>query len=535
MPGTPGTPDIVQVATPPIPNDTAAPLQRSGGLASPAPHQFAMDKFAPLVQILNEKRLLGRPRLLRSDVANILNRLVYEEAGVTKFKRYAEIAEQAGIVQLGGDQGDAWIELHPNVLPLLANQGGAAPIDPPVTQASRPPAPVPREVESQMAPSMQAETIVSPSMASPSTTAPDDVPASFSTLPTNPSQLYEHAAAIVQNAVSPSPTNSLGTSRGSIECQTIGPSPPAHIDALETQMEMVTLDSVSPTSTSPSLTPSHATSLLPPISNSSLPSEEHSPRLVSSEQPMEEPIPEHLSPLIKLLEEERSKGRAEVLRSRIGSALVETNPQLYTQAGVKGFTGYMDLAKRAGVIQLGGEGGKAWASLVQHAQPGSLLIHEGSISSISSLRTEEGTCLSSSNIDVLETSYKSELVTTSSSSNAAQQSCISLGSASLVPSSCATSPNQSFTANQTTHSMDNVFEDFSALITVLRREQSKGNSSPLRSKIATDLLKEDESAFRKVNLTKFGRYAELARERGVVHLGRECGRETISLHPDWQV
>ncbi|KAI0683641.1 hypothetical protein BC835DRAFT_731267 [Cytidiella melzeri] len=77
----------------------------------------AVRQFLQLIRILDDARLAGTPRMLRTNVAVQLktyNQNVYTEAGVTRFKDYAALAEERGIVILGGVMGSAWIALHSN-------------------------------------------------------------------------------------------------------------------------------------------------------------------------------------------------------------------------------------------------------------------------------------------------------------------------------------------------------------------------------------------------------------------------------------
>ena len=67
-----------------------------------------------MLEVLEDARREGQPSLLRSHVALQLTRrnpAVYQEAGVTKFKDYAALAESMGLIELGGFQGTAWISL----------------------------------------------------------------------------------------------------------------------------------------------------------------------------------------------------------------------------------------------------------------------------------------------------------------------------------------------------------------------------------------------------------------------------------------
>lgn len=76
-----------------------------------------VDPFQSLVDVLDSARRMGQVRMLRSHLAIQLtkqNERVYRDAGVTKFKEFAALAKQQGIVELGGSEGSAWISLLPS-------------------------------------------------------------------------------------------------------------------------------------------------------------------------------------------------------------------------------------------------------------------------------------------------------------------------------------------------------------------------------------------------------------------------------------
>jgi hypothetical protein len=71
--------------------------------------------FLPLVEQLARLRLAGNQRPLRSVVGQALvtrNPSIYKDVGVTAFSQYAALAQQSGIVELGGIGGKAWIVLR---------------------------------------------------------------------------------------------------------------------------------------------------------------------------------------------------------------------------------------------------------------------------------------------------------------------------------------------------------------------------------------------------------------------------------------
>ena len=72
--------------------------------------------FKPLIHLLLAARESGITHPSRSIIASDLlqsDSQVYQRAGVSKFRQYTALAEKAGIIELGGKDGD-WITLHPN-------------------------------------------------------------------------------------------------------------------------------------------------------------------------------------------------------------------------------------------------------------------------------------------------------------------------------------------------------------------------------------------------------------------------------------
>ncbi|KAG5645015.1 hypothetical protein DXG03_007292 [Asterophora parasitica] len=72
--------------------------------------------FKFLVQRLEFHRSKGFPRPFRSGIAVELStqdNTLYRRAGVERFGQYVALAEKAGIVELGGKEGGAWIALCP--------------------------------------------------------------------------------------------------------------------------------------------------------------------------------------------------------------------------------------------------------------------------------------------------------------------------------------------------------------------------------------------------------------------------------------
>ncbi|KAF9050673.1 DUF537-domain-containing protein [Hymenopellis radicata] len=112
-------PSAFPIATPPVfATSPLPPMSPSPGPAhASASYQVShQEPFHTLIRILNTHRLKGRPQPLRSVIGLELSAWdneVYKNAGVSKFKEYAELAVKAGVVELGGKDGSAWISLRP--------------------------------------------------------------------------------------------------------------------------------------------------------------------------------------------------------------------------------------------------------------------------------------------------------------------------------------------------------------------------------------------------------------------------------------
>ncbi|KAJ6541815.1 NYN domain-containing protein [Mycena capillaripes] len=73
--------------------------------------------FKTLVECLEQHRAKGISRPLRGTIAlDIIKKekQLYQRAGVERFSQYSALAEKEKIVTLGGNQGSAWISLHPD-------------------------------------------------------------------------------------------------------------------------------------------------------------------------------------------------------------------------------------------------------------------------------------------------------------------------------------------------------------------------------------------------------------------------------------
>ncbi|RDB24035.1 hypothetical protein Hypma_008810 [Hypsizygus marmoreus] len=99
------------------PSLTSSTLPTPGSSAVPAPlvPKVVPPIFRLLVQRLEYHRSKGYPRPFRSGVAVELatqDNNLYRSAGAERFGQYVAMAEKAGIVELGGREGGAWISLR---------------------------------------------------------------------------------------------------------------------------------------------------------------------------------------------------------------------------------------------------------------------------------------------------------------------------------------------------------------------------------------------------------------------------------------
>jgi hypothetical protein len=67
--------------------------------------------------------------------------------------------------------------------------------------------------------------------------------------------------------------------------------------------------------------------------------------------------------LVQRLQRLQSKDVAQPFRSLVAIDLVLQDKAVYQKAGVKDFDAYSTLAMKAGIVELGGEGPRAWISL----------------------------------------------------------------------------------------------------------------------------------------------------------------------------
>jgi hypothetical protein len=74
-------------------------------------------------------------------------------------------------------------------------------------------------------------------------------------------------------------------------------------------------------------------------------------------------IPLGFEPLVRTLDMYRTQGVLRPFRSRIGAELATQAIGIYRRVGVERFGQYVDLAVKAGIVELGGKDGGAWIAL----------------------------------------------------------------------------------------------------------------------------------------------------------------------------
>lgn len=144
--------------------------------------------FGPLIHLLLAAQESGVTRPSRSIIASILvqsDEQVYRRAGVQKFRDYTALAEEAGIIRLGGKEGDAWIALHPNWFDV----DGITTTRSPSNRVSSPTSDPPNVTQSPLltgckTPPIEAAIVQTPTSASPKSKSLESS-GPLPTLPTN--------------------------------------------------------------------------------------------------------------------------------------------------------------------------------------------------------------------------------------------------------------------------------------------------------------------------------------------------------------
>ncbi|EIW85256.1 hypothetical protein CONPUDRAFT_135063 [Coniophora puteana RWD-64-598 SS2] len=335
--------------------------------------------FDILLKHLRLKLREGQVRVLRSYLAACMavHRPVLEAAGVPdlKFSKYVKLAAQLSLVNIGGENMESWVSLHPSQmtdedLELAAAENIAAKYQARLAATHSPfaalhSAPMRKsrmQVPKQLLPLYDILSRAHESgMEQPSRT---DVAVQLMKLkPTAYTDAgvtsFKDYAALAEKAnlvvlglqkthawmcLQPQ-WRGLGTDHGGSPAPAVTwPINQAGMSSFSNRAYSTgPLSTNSPMSTHSSLSTSQACSSSDGVS-----------------PPFAPRIPAAFEPLVVCLRQLRANGELQPLRSRIGALLT---PNVYTNAGTAGFKEYISSAEAASMVQLGGYGGTAWVAL----------------------------------------------------------------------------------------------------------------------------------------------------------------------------
>lgn len=106
-----------------------------------------------------------------------------------------------------------------------------------------------------------------------------------------------------------------------------------------------------------------------PYTSPHLPSSsKHDPPVDIAQGPLSQ-VSDTLTPLVTILRNLYLGGHKTPLRSMVGEKLSTHYQDVYKNAGVAGFSGYISMAEKERLVQLGGTGGKAWIILHPDLRP----------------------------------------------------------------------------------------------------------------------------------------------------------------------
>ncbi|KAL1675071.1 NYN domain-containing protein [Schizophyllum commune] len=443
--------------------------------------------FKPLVRVLTALREVGETRPRRSLVGNALLATcpdAYAKAGVSRFKQYVDAAEQAGVVVLGGEDGDAWL--------ALPAEGAKR-----VTIAETPVAPTPTSAAStiqsasKLSYSKMAMTNVpawvtgtemsTPAPASPSPT-PKVTPSTPVSSPTNASQgsasfkplmrvlrqlkaegqdrplysvvgsslkakdpeVYKKAAvsglAAYVSAANAAGLVTMGGTKGGAEWVSI-----ASVKAAPPATTQWAFGTVTP---APAPTPSFASVS---TSAASIPST----------------VPAEYRLLVQILQEQKQAGKLRPLRSYVGEQLIKRDPNICKRVQTSSSAEYMARAASVGLVTLSGpNNGAEWISL-------------GSTPSVK------------------------------------------------APPPAVKPPPPTISA---------VPSQFRLLVRILHEYRETGQASPNRGLIGSALVQRDKGVYKKAGVENFREYVASAEKAGIVVLGGdpEGGHTWIALEKKWK-
>jgi hypothetical protein len=279
-------------------------------------------QFLPLINQL----LLGRSKGILQPTRSIIRFAlvkygndVYTRAGVDTFQDYTLLAEQASLIELGGQEPQAWISLHPSLFKEETNADAWKSRTTSSANSNRSTAPQ-HDTKASILPTA---TIPSPSIASQSTIRNRNAPTNNT------------SSSMTQTSVTLTSQESW-----------LAPSVP------DFDITIPRVGMPSPQATS---VISDNRDNYPPM-HQALPTE-------SVEDKIRRLTPPQFLPLINQLLFARSKETMKPRRTIIAVALRQYDEDVYKLAGVNKFKDYTLLAQQASLIELGGLGGEAWIAL----------------------------------------------------------------------------------------------------------------------------------------------------------------------------
>jgi hypothetical protein len=517
--------------------------------------------FKPLIHLLLAARESGTTCPSRSTIAVDLvqsDDQVYRRAGVSRFRDYTALAEQAGIIELGGREGDAWIALHPNWSVVISPGAG---VGDEVDSAQS--AAFSRASDTLDRSSTTSESVLSSSAfpSTPSTTTGsherDDserrlcwtmfeplillllaaresgtICPSRSTIASvlvqSDNQVYQRAGVLKFRDYT-----ALAEQAGVIELggreggAWIGlhPNwstavPPGVGDVVNSAQCAAfsrasdTLDHSSPAPRSESVLSSSTFFSTPSTATGSHEHDESERRQAWTT----------FKPLVHLLLAARESGITRPSRSTIAVDLVQSDNQVYQRAGVSRFRDYTALAEQAGIIELGGSAGDAWIAL----HPNWFGVDGITTTPFLSSRVPSPTSdPPKATQNPLVTSSKTPLIETATF----QTPTFTLPK-SNTPDSYNTSPTLLATDQQDSAFRASVPVRFQPLIYILIRMRAEGSYQTLRSMVG-QLLGQD--VYARVGVSGFTEYVQQASEARLVQFGGVGGHGWIRLHPELRI
>jgi NYN domain len=371
-----------------IPASSHTPSTYSGILSSPSPHtrHSIPPEFIPLVEFLERETQKGNTKPLCSNVALSMfkeAKMVYKRAGVANFSGYSALAEKAGIVQMGGTEGEAWIALSDvtrNIRICERNPADRHGFGAPVSSSTS-------TVQYPIAVPISWQ----PDISTPTNRSAHAQPATV----TSTLDSYQHATSPSVSTlprISSMPTNSiLPVSSAIPQAKSV----PERFIPLVRVLESERLAGnplALRSKVAEVVGQDHSAFRLAGVTkfrqyaelaekagiirlggqngkewislNSDYWLGETSGRITSPTTPVTKPVlPGHFITLVQVLEKERLAGNTRPLRSKVAVAVIDQDHSAFRLAGVTRFRQYADLAEKAGIIQLGGKDGNAWISL----------------------------------------------------------------------------------------------------------------------------------------------------------------------------